>query len=282
MPSKFKAAKRNLGAKTLNAMVSANMIKGHVTKVTGTQRVAALIESLQPIAPPVPFIRLGPEGDGGYLVPDDLQDIEACFSPGVSFVSGFEKDCAELGMNVFLADKSVEQPAEPHERFHFTQKYIGATSNSDYLTLEQWVTHSGVQRESDLLLQIDIEGAEYESFLSASDALMERFRIVVAEFHMLHELWNSPFYTLASRVFEKLLQTHACVHLHPNNCCGAVRRKDLDIPRVMEFTFLRKDRLGEFALRTDFPHPLDSDNTDNESLPLANCWYGRAKGMSAT
>lgn len=36
------------------------------------------------------LIRLGPNGDGGYLVPDDLTGIEACFSPGVCATSEFE------------------------------------------------------------------------------------------------------------------------------------------------------------------------------------------------
>jgi hypothetical protein len=38
----------------------------------------------------VPLIRLGADGDGGYLVPDDLEDVAACFSPGVDDRASFE------------------------------------------------------------------------------------------------------------------------------------------------------------------------------------------------
>jgi hypothetical protein len=48
---------------------------------------------------------MGAKGDGGLLVPDDLKGIEACFSPGVNFVSEFEFDCLEKNIKVFMAVK---------------------------------------------------------------------------------------------------------------------------------------------------------------------------------
>jgi hypothetical protein len=219
------------------------------------------------------LIRLGPQGDGGYLLPDDLKGIEACFSPGVSTKSGFEKDCANLGMKVFLADKSVEKPAESHELFHFIPKYVGALTNDDFMTLDDWVNASLPGTESDLLLQIDIEGSEYEAFYAASSSLMRRFRIIIAEFHSLDELWNQGFFRVASRVFDKILQTHVCCHIHPNNCCGSIQKDDLEIPRILEFTFIRRDRLKKSIFVHTFPHPLDYDNTGQPPLALPKCWY---------
>jgi len=233
-----------------------------------------LLKRLHPHSTDRKLIRLGPVGDGGYLLPDDLEGVSVCFSPGVSFVSGFEKDCADRGMKVYLADKSVDGPAEPHPLFEFTKKYIGATSGDGFMTLDEWVSGaSSIPENSDLLLQIDIEGYEYEVFLAASDALMRRFRIIVAEFHTLEQLWNKPFFSIASRAFDKILQTHLCVHIHPNNCGPALHHNGLEIPRVMEFTFLRRDRVRSSVPQKSFPHPLDSDNTSNPSLPLARCWY---------
>jgi hypothetical protein len=220
------------------------------------------------------LVRMGPKGDGGYLVPDDLDGIEACFSPGVSSISGFEKDCAELGMKVFMADRSVERPAESHEAFHFIKKHVGAMTSNDFMTIDDWVNSCFPKKGSELLLQIDIEGAEYETFLGMSAALMQRFRVIVAEFHKLDELWNRPYFSLASRVFEKIMQSHACVHMHPNNCYEFVRKHDLEIPRIAEFTFLRRDRLRNPTLATSFPHPLDCDNTKKPHLPLPKCWHG--------
>lgn len=217
---------------------------------------------------------MGPKADGGYLIPDDLEGIEACFSPGVSVLSGFEKDCANLGMKAFLADKSVDQPADEHELFNFKKIFIGATSNDDFITLDQWVSSSLDDASCDLLLQIDIEGCEYEVFLSATEALMQRFRIIVAEFHHLDQLWNKAFFNLAKPTFEKILQTHACVHIHPNNFGRAIRKGDLVIPEVMEFTFLRRDRIEHSKYQTTFPHPFDDNNFEGHPpMILPDCWH---------
>jgi Methyltransferase FkbM domain len=243
------------------------------TKVTDRSKLQSLLRTLNPISCRSKLVRLGPNGDGGYLVPDDLIGIKACFSPGVSYVSGFEEDCADLGMEVFLADKSVDGPATSHRLFNFTRKFVGVTSNDEFLTLDDWVGSCVPDQDAELLLQMDIEGYEYEVLLSASDTLMRRFRIIVVEFHQLDQLWSRPFFSLAARAFEKLLQTHSCVHIHPNNCCGSLKHGGLDIPRVMEFTFLRNDRITNPSYQDTFPNPLDFDNTTKPSLPLPRCWY---------
>ncbi|MEI6719645.1 MAG: hypothetical protein WCO67_02690 [Betaproteobacteria bacterium] len=245
------------------------------TALTTRDAILPLIESLHPLDPGVPLIRMGPPGDGGYLVPDDLAGVEACFSPGVSLISGFEKDCANLGMKVFMADRSVERPADSHELFHFTRKYVGATTSEDFMTVDNWVAACLPGSRGDLILQIDIEGFEYETFLSMSDALMSRFRIIVAEFHDLDQLWNRPFFHIASSTFQKILQTHTCVHIHPNNNRPLQNTGGLSIPPQAEFTFLRKDRMRSSSFATVFPHPLDGDNTANPHYALPDCWHGK-------
>lgn len=247
------------------------------TNLTPPERVQALIKQLHPLAPSTPFIRLGPRGDGGYVVPDDLQGIQACFSPGVGNVSAFELACAERGMQVYMADASVEGPATHHPAFHFRKVFIGAMSDGRYLTLADWVTQElPANATGDLLLQMDIEGFEYEVLLATAPDLLQRFRIMIIEFHHLDQLWNKWFFHTASRAIVKLLQTHACVHIHPNNRRNIVRLGNIAIPPTMEFTFLRRDRLHGTTFRRDFPHPLDSDNTEKQRITLPTCWYGGA------
>ncbi|NEQ38025.1 MAG: hypothetical protein F6K40_17865 [Okeania sp. SIO3I5] len=249
------------------------VVKGFPTRMTDESNIRVLLKNLYPLSTDKELIRLGPKTDGGYLVPNDLEGIQACFSPGVSFVSGFEKDCAELGMKVFLADQSVDRPADEHKLFNFTKKYVGAISNDHFMTLDEWVASSLTETNSDLLLQIDIEGYEYEVFLSTSENLMQRFRIIVAEFHSLDQLWNGPFFNLARSTFNKILQTHKCIHIHPNNCHSPLQKKGINIPRTMEFTFLRIDRIEHSSYQNKFPNSLDYDNTANPSLVLPKCWY---------
>lgn len=246
----------------------------HVWEGTPREPLHALIRSLRPYDSGHPLIRVGPEGDGGYLVPDDLDGIASAFSPGVEKESRFEHALAERGMSVFMADRSVDGPAVVHERFHFEKKHVGCRNDEGTMTLDEWAKALPADHDGDLLLQMDVEGAEYEVLMSMSEALLRRFRIVVIEFHHLQQLFDHRFFQVVRPAFEKLLAGHSVVHMHPNNCCGSVKRLDLEIPRIAELTLLRNDRFQRREPRVDFPHPLDRDNnTRKPSLALPACWY---------
>lgn len=263
----------------LKQIVRRSLTTEHILPVRRTSKNAllGLISQLHPVIPGLEMIRMGPDGDGGYLVPDDLTGIGACFSPGVSSISGFEKDCANAGMDVYLADCSVDGPVDSHDSFHFLKKFIGSSNYGDYITLDNWIDTCGPASKLDLMLQMDIEGFEYEVFHSVSDLTMARFRIIVVEFHRIDQLWSKSFFDIASRVFDKILQTHVCVHAHPNNNRESVTLDGVALPPLMEFTFLRKDRLNQNADQPDyqveFPHALDRDNTPKAALPLPQTWY---------
>lgn len=244
-----------------------------VTKPAAAERVSALLQSLHPVACSKELIRLGPDADGGYLVPNDLAGIEACFSPGVSDRAGFERDCAERGMKVFMADASVEGPPEIHPQFRFLKKFIGASSHGDFVSLGEWLRSSLPEGRGDLLLQMDIEGYEYEALLSMPEDWQQRFRIMVVEFHFLDYLFSEPLFAIYSKVFEKLLCTHTCVHIHPNNVCTALKVGPLQIPQMAEFTFLRNDRVSNPVFARTFPHVLDRDNCGRPPLPLPKSCY---------
>lgn len=250
-----------------------------VQEVMPKVEVLELIERLYPLQTQFDLIRLGPNKDGGYLVPDCLNDIEACFSPGVAKVSGFELDCLELGMKVFMADKSVEKPEWniPKNQYDFKQKFIGCTDNEDFMTMDSWFQSTGLLSNAELLLQMDIEGGEYNAIINMSDALMSRFKIMVIEFHRLKHLWNKGFYEIAETVFKKILQTHICVHIHPNNFksrkIAVLSQFGVEIPTVLEMSFIRKDIAEVKNYQTQFPHPLDFANTEKEHFPLPKSWY---------
>jgi hypothetical protein len=242
---------------------------------TDKKKVTDFIKDLYPLEIQAELIRLGPKADGGYLVPDDLDGIEACFSPGVDTISEFEVDCLKYGMKIFMADKSIDKPNLniSADKYDFLKKFVGCTNNEEFITMDDWVNSKCQSQTSDLLLQMDIEGGEYYSLINMSDSVMNRFRIMVIEFHYLHNLWNPDYFFLNKTVFDKILQTHICVHIHPNNCCGIDSQFGVEIPRVAEFTFIRKDRIKNKKFANCFPHKLDYDNTENESISLPKNWY---------
>ncbi len=250
-------------------------IKGFVAgPLVDKQRVVDLIKTLQPWDTDLELIRLGPNKDGGYLVPNDLKNIEACFSPGVGNEIGFEKACLENNMKIYLADATVGEPDLNGTKFNFIKKNIGVISNNNNITIDDWINSSKLKKDSDLLLQMDIEGDEYFSLLSISNKLLNRFRIIIIEFHNLDNIWFHDFHLLFSYTFKKLLQNHTIIHLHPNNCCGIENRMGVQIPRVMELTFIRNDRIMMKKKQTNFPHYLDKDCIEQKPhISLPRNWY---------
>lgn len=250
-----------------------------VGKTTRRADLLQLVNDLRVQPTREELIRIGPAGDGGYLVPDNLAEVRHCFSPGVSDCSEFELDLANRGMEVFMADRSVDGPADDHPRFHFEKKFLASRNSHEQglVTLDDWYQSSlgPLTSESpDALLQMDIEGAEYEVIHNLSEALLQRFRIIVIEFHRIHQLLDRYSFGWMSSVFRKLLMDHAVVHLHPNNARRSIRHGGLEFPFNMEFTFLRRDCLKQSERRLLFPHRLDCENVPSRpGLVLPSCWY---------
>lgn len=226
------------------------------------------MRAARPVGTDSELIRLGADKDGGYLIPDDLEGIVACYSPGVDQVSCFEMDCANRGMRVFLADGSVDAPAKSHELFEFSKINLAGKSSEHAITMDQWIEETLGTKKGDLLLQMDIEGHEYDVLEFLSLDLLKKFRILVIEFHSI--TYMSP---RMYAVFKKLLDTHYCVHIHPNNCSQPERQFGVEVSEYMEFTFYRKDRVRSSKKRIDFPHKLDKDNTDRQTVVLPVLWY---------
>lgn len=236
--------------------------------------VARFIHSVRPRTTTTPLIRVGGDGDGGYLLPDDLDNLKVCISPGVSTNISFDLAMAKRGLHVFMVDASVDGPPERNDRFHFEKKNLDVFEDESNMRLDTLCASIPPELDGDRILQMDIEAAEYRVLLDASDEVLKSFRIMTIEFHHLTRLFGKFQYGIIKAAFDKLQRFHHIVHIHPNNVCWPTIRGGLVIHPVMEFTFHRKDQA---TLDTDtkltFPHPLDADNLPN--LPtqiLPECW----------
>ena len=243
-----------------------------VSNATRHSQAAALIRSLRPVGVPGGLRRFGPAGDGGYLMPDDLDGVVASISPGVSSECGFDEAIASRGIDVLLADASVSAPPVQHPRFRFWPKFLDVSSSPQTLTLDE--LGQEIKADGDLIMQMDIEGAEYRVLYSISDALLKRLRIIVVEFHELDQIFSRFGFDIIKPVFGKLTAHHSVVHIHPNNVSQPVIRGDLSVPPVMEFTFCRKDRMGGGeAPQPAYPHRLDAPCVSSRpTYELPSCW----------
>lgn len=222
--------------------------------------VRSFLAQLAPVETDCPLIRMGGENDGGYLIPDDLDGIEACFSPGVDQTATFEAALLERGIPSVLADYSVAAPPAALAQCVFDRRYLAAHDDEINITLANWLRWRGGETKQDLLLQMDIEGSEYPVLIESSPATLSRFRIIAIEFHHFEQLFNPIMFALIRESFAKLLQDFAVVHIHPNNYQGLFRVGNTWVPGMPEFTFWRKDRIRSTKPATQFPHPLDRPN----------------------
>ena len=243
----------------MNQFYSANSL--------GDRLTTALL--MRPNPCPYPMIRIGGENDGAYLIPLDLENISACFSPGVNIRKDFEDElvfsyripCHMCDFN--SSPETLETPLIPGYQT-LLKKWLSPSPGPNAISIDQWVNEYDHNQASDLLLQMDIEGAEYENLLACSDETLRRFRIIVIELHDLDEAFKSPKYeNMFKPLLQRLSRWFTCVHAHPNNCCGefVLYGTSMKIPNFIELTYLRNDRFIPSSISSlhnpCLPHPLD-------------------------
>jgi len=246
-----------------------------IQNTTRNKEIESLIRMMVPVSTDVPLIRVGGDGDGGYLIPNDLDGIRYCFSPGVSSTCTFESDLVVRGIESFMADYSVPGPPSTSAMFHFEKRFLGACDDDIFTRLGTWIERNVPNDSGDLILQMDIEGSEYDVIFDTPETIWRRFRILVIEFHWLHSVFEPMGFRMIALCLKKLLTAFEVVHIHPNNCCGVRSRAGLEVPTLAEITFLRKDRIGERRPAGEFPHPLDRPNIRGKpDLVLPKCFRG--------
>jgi hypothetical protein len=237
----------------------------------------AALALMVPTACSRPLVRIGGEGDGAYLIPDHLEGIEACFSPGVADCTALEQELADRhGIPSYLCDASVrEESLSLDGRHHvFSPLWLGTHDGEQTQSLDAWVLGSPHGEGQDLLLQMDIEGSEYGALLACSDSVLAKFRILVLEVHLLERMESARFLNMVLLpVLHKLHRLFDCVHAHPNNCCGVVDLAGCRVPRVLELTYYRRS-LNQAPAQGDgaapglhpprIPHPLDVVNVPSQ------------------
>ena len=187
------------------------------------------------------LIRLGSKNDGGYVVPKNLGKVSKLFSPGCDGIVEFERDLFQIYQIPSIVLDDISKKPQPLDSFiHFQENWLDATTKKGTISLTDWVNQNSTPAE-DLMLQMDIEGSEYEVIRNTSPEILDKFHTIVIEFHYFEMIKNAYlFETKIKPVFEALLRNHIPVFLNPNNCCGEVKYQEYRFPRVFEITLLRK------------------------------------------
>lgn len=242
-------------------------------------QIQHFLESIRPVKTPLELIRIGSGNDGGYLVPDDFVDenIGAVLSPGVGSISDFELYFASRGVPCVLVDKSVESLPVSHPKFRFMPLFLAASSNREKgkISLEDLISEVSMSKEvggKDLILQMDIEGAEWEVLSSVTTRVLKRFRFMVVEFHDLAVLLSSrASHQIVVSLFERLLKDFYVLHIHVNNTSPTPRIRGALVPNVIEMTLGRKDRIDKLRSL--------KDSRSEHHTPLSHACLPNAKDL---
>lgn len=268
------AARRNtllLG----NAAWSNGLIREAIHVLPTYRRCVGLLERITPrVIQGAKLCRLGGPNDGGYVMLEPVAPpfITAAYSFGVGHEISWDTAIAARGIDVWLYDHTVASPRGLPPRCRFVRKGLaGDTGGPEVRPLAECVSENGHEDRHDLLLKLDVEGAEWAALQAASEDLLRQFQQIVVEFHGIARSLGGDRYGTIVAVLDKLARTHQCVHVHGNCDQPPVWIGDLIVPDVAEVTYVRRSdvegRIGEVV--RSLPKDLDAPNNPGwPEIPL--------------
>ena len=237
--------------------------KLRVSRFTPNESLLGFFNQLRPLNNGYQLLRIGSNGDGGYLLPNDFDGVSHCFSVGCDKKWTFELDLHKrFGIPSHIIDSEAKIPSDLTPEHTYTPKWLGRKTTRSTLTLKDWVSlYSSENDGEEFILQMDIEGSEWLTLLNLDEKLLLKFRILVIEFHRTRKLVNKRHFDETFRpVIRQLTKHFDPVHIHGNNCCGLVTFEKFSFPDVFEVTFHRKDRAKQYKGYAVLPNSLDSKN----------------------
>jgi len=254
-------------------------------------KVSQFYKALWPVDTGYPLIRIGGNDDGSYLLPDVLQGVTLCLSPGVCGNYSFEKHLLDTyGIISLLCDPEDEPPADLHQYLTFDRFALSSRDATGQSTLRSWLHKYGYECRYPRILSMDIEGAEVEVLLSLSDEELLSFRIITVELHYLHllnQVTNSYGQALHTCV-NRLMRYFDVVHFKPNNNCPYILDTSLGARTMytcVEVTLLNKicrryqprlveqDKLPNFLDRSNVNCKDPVDMTAYREIVFGNLLY---------
>lgn len=194
-------------------------------------------------------IRIGRNGDGGYVIVDNY-NYDCFISAGLLEEITFELDFVKKYPNLLnvVFDGSIEKPINLPSNIEFVKKFIGINDNYTFTNLKKYVTEY-----NNVFIKLDIEGEEWEWIKSFED-FFPKVKQIVFEAHGIF-FGDVPdffkFYFSNSLKIEwpnnildslKILnKTHYLVHVHQNSISPFIKFNENFYPTVFDLTFIRKD-----------------------------------------
>ena len=211
------------------------------------------------------LVRIGHNNDGGYILLDDFKPGGIAYSFGISDDVSFDKDIASKGYDVFMYDHTIEKLPENNSKFHFFRQGIadGVTQDERLKSLEYFITQNNHENQRDMILKMDVEGAEWGFFESVKSETLSQFSQITFEFHNIINPSN-PEKILS--ILRKINETHQLIHLHANNNGAYITVGGKNFCSLFEVTYVLRDKY-KFVSDYDVNLPLSLDMLNNTDYP---------------
>ena len=247
----------------------------------GRSSIASDVNATIALLLPRPYngeiVRIGGNSDGAYVLPEGaIRGLSASISPGVSEEIDFDLHLGLLGIHSYMYDASVTCPTRLTDMQHFEKLFIDTYNSGNTKTLTNIINEVSEQHTRDLLLQMDIEGAEYRCLQATDVGKLGRFRVIVLEFHDLDLFLSNDLYCRywIRPILKKLRVNHDVFHVHANNYGHLTEVHGTQIPNVLEVTYLRRDHWPSQNQKPVDTRVLDIQNrSDRPPLELYSPWF---------
>ncbi len=222
------------------------------------------------------FVRVGKHNDGGYIMVDNFNASEGgaiAYSFGICDDVSWDADMAARGYEIFMYDPTIDALPATHPKFHFFREGIAGFEFKEHLlnTLEHFIGVNGHTNCDNMILKMDVEGAEWSFLATISSELLSRFDQMVFEFHDLIAPKDQSVMNATLACLSKINRTHSLVHLHANNYGAFIILDDkILVPDVLELTYVKTANY-QLADDADLYLPLPIDEPNNKyclDIPL--------------
>lgn len=202
-----------------------------------------------------------------YVMIDELEGIKIAYSFGIGapdWYIEFDKELADRNIDVYMYDHTIDKIAYENPKFHFHK--IGITGKNKtkpmLKSLEEILKENGHLNEKDMILKVDVEYSEWESFIDFPEELLKNFRFLLFEFHFANKDLD-----IYAKVLAKLSKYHQAFYVHCVNCGNVVQIGDLRICDALEVSYIIKEG-HEFEVDDSiYPVPeLDTKCDENKVL----------------
>jgi hypothetical protein len=214
--------------------------------------------------------RIGGPNDGGYVMYLPGEKCTA-ISLGVGPNVSWDQNMVSLGHRVEMFDPTIRRPPSRVEGAKFHR--IGVVGNHDEQPNLDLRTLTELRElcnsdSKDMILKIDVEGAEWFAFASAPTLELEHYQQILVEFHDLSAISDTSQFELMHKAISNLCETHFPVHLHANNYSKLVRFGRYWFPDAIEVSFVRRSDATKTGIRSAVASL--SDNPNCPDLPEYN------------